>query len=128
MFSFFHFLHADVPKSPVDLRIKEKTRDTVVITWQPPTDDGGSAVTGYVIEKREAKRATYTNAGSVNADKRSFELTRLTEGTEYMIRVAAKNEIGTGEFAELGSPVIPKSAHGRFPSLSFCHKPTKLCK
>ena len=36
-------------------------------------------------------------------------LTGLTEGTTYNVRVAAENEVGVGEFAELSKSVVPKS-------------------
>ena len=42
------------------------------------------------------------------------EITDVTEGTPYYIRVAAENEVGIGEFKNLGEPVVPKSQFGGF--------------
>ena len=39
----------------------------------------------------------------------------LTEKKAYVMRVAAKNEVGTGEFAEIAD-VIPKSPFGTLKS------------
>ena len=37
----------------------------------------------------------------------------LTEGAQYVFRVAAENAIGVGEFAELSQTVVPKSQFGK---------------
>ena len=42
----------------------------------------------------------------------SFEVTKLTEGTPYVFRVAAQNAVGIGEWAELKESVTPKCQHG----------------
>ena len=39
-------------------------------------------------------------------------ITKLIEGNAYFIRVAAKNEIGQGKFAELPEAVTCKSPYG----------------
>ena len=45
----------DRPGPPIGpLAPTEITANTITLTWKPPTDDGGSPVTGYVVEKTEA--------------------------------------------------------------------------
>ena len=45
---------------------------------------------------------------------KSLELTasKLTEGTEYVFRVAAQNAVGVGDFVELQKGVVPKGQFG----------------
>ena len=48
------------PSAPRELKFGDITKDSVHLTWEPPEDDGGSPLTGYVIEKREVSRKTWT--------------------------------------------------------------------
>ena len=75
------------------------------MTWRAPKSDGGSLITGYVIERREGSRTTWTKVGETSSETRKYKATRLTEGTEYAFRVAAENSIGVGEFATIDKPV-----------------------
>lgn len=48
------------PSAPKELKFDDITRDSVHLTWEPPDDDGGSPLTGYLVEKREVNRKTWT--------------------------------------------------------------------
>ena len=50
----------------------------------------------------------------MNANITTYACTKLMEGKEYFFRVAAENEIGIGEFAELTDGIIAKSPFGKF--------------
>ena len=87
-------------------------KDRATITFQPPADDGGSEITGYVIEKRDARRTTWSDAGTCSADTLEHTITKLYEGQDYFFRVAAKNKMGTGAFAETPEAVTAKLPFG----------------
>lgn len=55
----------DKPSPPQELTTSEVTADTVTVTWKAPESDGGSPITGYVIERQDTKRGTWINAGTV---------------------------------------------------------------
>ena len=42
-----------------NLRVTETNVDYVVIAWDVPESDGGSPITGYVVEKRDIKRSAF---------------------------------------------------------------------
>jgi len=46
----------DVPTSPKNLKVTDITEETVTLVWETPEDDGGSEITGYAVEKRDASR------------------------------------------------------------------------
>ena len=82
--------------------------------WNPPTDDGGSPITGYTIEKRDAKKATWTKAGKVSADATEFMAEGLFENTSYFFRVIAENKAGASEPLESDTAVLIKSPFGEY--------------
>ncbi|KAK7916434.1 hypothetical protein WMY93_012195 [Mugilogobius chulae] len=58
------------PEGPVDT--VETTSTVIEIKWNPPKDDGGSAVTHYIIERQHARQTLWTKLGDVTADKTTF--------------------------------------------------------
>ena len=82
----------DKPEGPVD--ISNITKDSVSLSWQPPTKDGGSPLTGYVIEQRDTRRTQWVRAGTVDKDTTSFTASKLLEDNEYVFRITAINAEG----------------------------------
>lgn len=110
-----HGCHADVPTAPEGpLEVTDITSDTALLHWKPPKDDGGIDLTGYIIERRDAKHAVWTKVGSVDGTTLNFKVTGLQEGMEYLFRVFAENEVGVSEPLERDAKVVPKSQFGRF--------------
>ena len=48
-------LAADIPGPPETLQIFDVSREGMTLTWYPPEDDGGSQVTGYIVERKEVR-------------------------------------------------------------------------
>ena len=85
----------DKPEGPV--KISDITKDSATLSWQPPTKDGGSPLTGYIIEQRDTRRAQWVKAGTVDKDTTSFTASKLLEDNEYVFRVMAVNAEGESE-------------------------------
>ena len=65
----------------------------IKLEWDPPTDNGGSAVDHYVIQwvafdGHNWETSTLSSATTTNEE---YEITGLTNGTEYAIRLRADN-------------------------------------
>lgn len=105
---------SDVPGAPRNLAVSSVSERSIGIRWDEPESDGGCDITGYVIEMRESSKRTWQRAGTVDAadGKRQFEAVALIEGQQYVFRVAAENQCGVGEWAEMMQSVTAKSAHG----------------
>jgi Fibronectin type III domain len=105
---------SDEPSAPRNLRVKDYWTDFITIMWENPQSDGGSPITGYVIEKRDASRPTWVKAGTVDADCAQFKATNLFEGVDYLFRVYAVNKVGPSrEPAELDQPCKAKMPFGK---------------
>jgi len=77
----------------------------VSLTWTAPTDNGGSAITGYHVERAVGSAGPWTRIATVATT--SYVTTGLTNGTTYGFRVLATNNAGAGAATE---PVLATPA------------------
>ena len=68
---------------------------SIALSWSAPTINGGSAVTGYIIEY-SANVATYSESITALSTDTNATLTGLINGTSYYVRIKAVNEAGSG--------------------------------
>jgi titin len=57
-------------------------RDSATIEWQPPESDGGMPLKNYIIEMREAKRATWKKVTTTEPNITSYCLQKLVENVD----------------------------------------------
>ena len=50
----------DKPGPIQDLKVAGVTKKTVSLKWSEPESDGGSDITGYIVEERETARSTWS--------------------------------------------------------------------
>lgn len=81
------------------------TNDSCKLTWFSPEDDGGSPITNYVIEKREADRRAWTPV-TYTVTRQNATVQGLIEGKAYFFRIAAENIIGMGPFTETPNALV----------------------
>ncbi len=75
-------------------------KDHVDLKWSKPTEDGGSPITGYVIEKKD-KYGDWEKAVEVPADKLTATVPDLIEGQPYEFRVRAVNAVSCLKIGKL---------------------------
>jgi titin len=104
------------PVAPTGLSVECGDPLRTIIEWTRPVDwqgSGGSAITDYVVEYSTDSGVTWTTAestgypppGSLSSNAQS--VTELVDGTAYLLRVAAVNPIGTGDFSDSLSFTCP---------------------
>ena len=81
---------------------------SAVVTWTPPTDDGGAAITGYEVQAYDLTAFDPVGAArAVPAGTTRVTMTGLTNGTPYWFRVRAVNSVGKGAWSDGSNPVTP---------------------
>ena len=84
-----------MPRAPKSVTITNKGDRTLIVTWEPPDNDGGSAITKYKVQwMGDGDTAWTTPANEKLASDRSHEITDLTNGVQYTVQVFARNEHG----------------------------------
>uniref|UniRef100_A0AAR2LAJ2 Titin n=1 Tax=Pygocentrus nattereri TaxID=42514 RepID=A0AAR2LAJ2_PYGNA len=96
------------PGPPGNPRILDTTSSSITLAWNKPVYDGGSEITGYIVET--CLPGTEEEEWTIVSPKEglkgtSFTITNLKENQEYKINVSAVNSEGVGETASVpGSP------------------------
>lgn len=102
----------DKPLPPKGPLTPEKVRaDHVTVKWQKPEDDGGSEITGYVLEKMDLDTGRWVPAGECGPDDDSFTIKGLTPNKKYKFRVKAKNKEGESEPLETTDAILAKNPY-----------------
>lgn len=118
------------PSAPVGLTATAGV-EKASLAWSAPADDGGAAVTGYVVEQ-STDGQTWTQVGTPTGT--SLEVTGLTAGTPVRFRVAAVNTVGQGAWSDeatatpLPKPVVtaPSAPTGLSATVSSNRRTIKL--
>lgn len=104
----------DEPSAPGKPAVTDWDRDHVDLEWTPPKNDGGSPITGYIIQKKEKGSPYWTNAVHVPASKNAATVPDLIEGQDYEFRVIATNTAGQSEPSEPSDVVTAKARFRKF--------------
>jgi hypothetical protein len=104
-----------VPLPPSAPEVVDWSERHMDLEWKEPIDDGGSPITGYIIEKK-SKFNDWSEAGRVEGNRCKGTVSGLTEGEEYQFRIIALNKAGP---SEPGQPSRPKEARARFSKFLF---------
>jgi len=111
------FSEAGRPSTP---KVTNITAESCVVGWEKPANDGGSEVTGYVLEKREANKRNWSRVSNNSITETRYKVTGLKQGTKYEFRVSAENAAGIGEASLPSNAVLlcePTYAPGALGSL-----------
>ena len=100
-----------VPGAPKSLKVSGRGTGTLDVSWEAPDSDGGSAVTGYRVQWKEAADS-WTASEDVSEEAATgtvHTIDGLRDGVEHTVRVVAVNDAGTGPTSEAvsGMPGTP---------------------
>ena len=95
---------AVAPSAPLGVRARPAT-ESALVTWNAPTSDGDSPITGYTVTPYIG--ATAQTPVDVGASTTSKTITDLDTGSDYTFRVRATNAVGTGAASAASNTVTP---------------------
>ena len=104
---------AGVSSEPEDVRAVEAGPRRIVLRWERPLSNGGSAIRGYTIEYSIDAGTSWTtwpvNTGVEGCvcQYMSRTVTDLTDGLPHIFRVRAYNSVGTSSASEATEPLTP---------------------
>ena len=101
-------VESQAPGPPLNLDVSLHDTGALNVSWEAPASDGGSAVTGYKVQWKEADGSwdTPEDLSEAVVTGTAHTITGLTDGVEYTVRVKAVNEAGDGAASaeETGTP------------------------
>ncbi|CAG2053028.1 unnamed protein product, partial [Timema podura] len=98
----------DDPGKPGTPEIKDYDKDFVELQWTRPTEDGGSPISGYIIEKKDKFSPNWEKCAEVAGDVTTGKVPDLIEGNRYEFRVRAVNKAGPGEPSDATKPHVAR--------------------
>ena len=93
---------ASVPSAPSEVTAAAGD-GSASVNWSPPSSDGDSPITGYIVSAVGTDRICTTTGATFCV------VSGLTNGSAYTFTVVAENSVGTGSSSATSVPVIPSS-------------------
>ena len=88
----------------------------IQITWNKPSDDGNSEITGYKIEVKKDSASSYSTLNSnTKSTSTSYTDSNVKIDSTYTYRVSAINSVGTSDVSSEAS-AIPKACYAKTKS------------
>uniref|UniRef100_A0A3Q0QN18 Fibronectin type-III domain-containing protein n=1 Tax=Amphilophus citrinellus TaxID=61819 RepID=A0A3Q0QN18_AMPCI len=93
-----------IPSAPTDVEVTSATSEVMTVCWKRPASDGGSRISGYIVEKREKQGIRWVRVNKKPVYDLRVKASGLHAGSEYEFRVFAENAAGLSE-PSLPSPL-----------------------
>ncbi len=96
---------AGVPDAPAQPVFETATNISISIAWSPPTETGGSSITGYKVYMNDFKsdKITLIYDGSSAPSVLSLTQSGLSTGSKYRFAVSAVNRVGESDKSDFGT-------------------------
>ena len=104
---------ATAPQPPTGLIATATSSSAINLSWSAPSNNGGSAITGYKIERSTDGGTTWsTDVANTSSTSTTFSDTGLSSSTTYTYRVSAINSVGTSSPSGIASATTSDTTTG----------------
>ena len=108
-----------VPGAPTSLTATASGTTTIDLSWNAPSDNGGSSITGYRIEVSPNGSSGWSNrVADTGTTATTYSHTGLDAGTTRHYRVSAINSVGTGAASNVDDATTTNTAATGMPTIS----------
>ena len=104
----------DPPAPPGLPELVDWNENMVKLKWDLPIRDGGSPITGYIIEMMDKHGGAFVKAAEVKGNVCQGVVNNLEEGNRYEFRVRAVNKAGQSEPSDSTKPHVAKARYCKF--------------
>ena len=93
----------DVPSPPQAVTVTDVRKDSVLVSWKPPADSGGTPIKHYIMEASDyTANNMWTSVGMTeDGEATQLSILHLAEGHRYSFRVIGANKVGQSEPQEM---------------------------
>ena len=110
---------SSVPQPPTGLTSTTASSSQINLAWTAPSNNGGSTITGYKIERSTDSGTTWsTIVSNTSSTSTTYSDSGLAASTAYTYRVSAINSVGTGSPSNTASATTSQVSTVRAISLS----------
>uniref|UniRef100_A0A671TSQ2 Titin n=1 Tax=Sparus aurata TaxID=8175 RepID=A0A671TSQ2_SPAAU len=117
---------SQAPSAPENLYVTDVTADSASLAWIKPLHDGGSLITGYVIEAQKKDTDQWVHMATIKA--LDYTVTDLIEGAEYTFRIMAVNASGRSDPRESRPAIIKEQTSAPSFDLRGVYQKTVIAK
>lgn len=93
-----HTPSAVLPDAPTDLTVSEVTKSSFKLNWKTPANDGGAYINNFSVELSRDNGATWVSPKVTESNSQEYTVFGAAPGTTYLVRIAAINKVGRGEY------------------------------
>ena len=93
----------------------------MTLTWEAPEEDGGTPITGYIIERRQTSSARWMTVTKEAVTELTHTVEDLIEDNEYEFRISAVNKVGQGPPSSPTAPAKAKDPWGKIYTFGNSH-------
>ena len=101
-----------VPGAPTGLTATASGTSAIDLAWTAPSNDGGSAITGYRIEVSSDGVSSWTDLVADTDNTNTAYGDHFPAGTTRHYRVSAINSVGTGAASNVATLTVPGAPTG----------------
>ncbi|XP_039206714.1 immunoglobulin superfamily member 22 [Crotalus tigris] len=98
----------DPPGQASQPQVTDVSKEAITITWNPPAKDGGSPITGYIVERRKKGSNLWVPISKDPIQDTKCKVDGLLEGAEYEFHVIAVNRAGPGLPSSASNSVVAR--------------------